>query len=81
MIVAFEWKSLDRPVKVALVTGERQRDRVLNESEVKDYLCACPQPWKDCATIILDEGFRPVKHSRCNGHTCSSILTALHWSR
>jgi hypothetical protein len=52
-------ESLDRPVKVALATGERQRDRVLNKSEVKDYLCACPQPWKDCATIILDEGFRP----------------------
>ena len=57
--LAFQWKSLDKPVKVTLATGERQRDRVLNESEVKKYLDACPQPWKDCATIILDEGFRP----------------------
>ncbi|MGA6982534.1 MAG: site-specific integrase, partial [Candidatus Sulfotelmatobacter sp.] len=23
------------------------------------YLNACPQQWRDCATIILDEGFRP----------------------
>lgn len=66
--LAFQWKSLDRPVKVALATGERQRDRVLNESEVKKYLDACPQPWKDCATIILDEGFRP------------SEVFALRWS-
>jgi integrase len=66
--LAFQWKSLDRPVKVTLATGERQRDRVLNENEVKKYLDACPQPWKDCATIILDEGFRP------------SEVFALRWS-
>jgi integrase len=23
------------------------------------YLNACPQPWHDCAVLILDEGFRP----------------------
>jgi len=57
--LAFQWKILDRPVKVALAIGERQRDRVLNDDEIKKYLDACPQPWKDCAIIILDEGFRP----------------------
>jgi len=66
--LAFQWKSVDKPVKVTLATGERQRDRVLNEGEVKKYLDACPQPWKDCATIILDEGFRP------------SEVFALRWS-
>jgi integrase len=66
--LAFQWKSMDKPVKVTLATGERQRDRVLNDSEVKKYLDACPQPWKDCATIILDEGFRP------------SEIFALRWS-
>jgi integrase len=66
--LAFQWKTVDRPVKVTLATGERQRDRVLNEGEVKKYLDACPQPWKDCATIILDEGFRP------------SEVFALRWS-
>src|ERR1700757_4004303 len=54
--LAFQWKIMDKPVKVTLATGERQRDRVLNDEEIKKYLDACPQPWKDCATIILDEG-------------------------
>jgi integrase len=66
--LSFQWKSLDKPVKVTLATGERQRDRVLVDNEVKKYLDACPQPWKDCATIILDEGFRP------------SEVFALRWS-
>src|SRR6202158_889839 len=57
--LAFQWKSLDKPVKITLAPGERQRDRVLNENEIKKYLNARPQPWNDCATIILDEGFRP----------------------
>src|SRR5258708_10321100 len=66
--LAFQWKTLDKPVKVTLATGEHQRDRVLSESEVKKYLDVCPQPWKDCAAIILDEGFRP------------SEVFALRWS-
>ncbi|MGA2857368.1 MAG: site-specific integrase [Candidatus Sulfotelmatobacter sp.] len=57
--LAFQWGKLDRPLKVALAAGEHQRDRVLNEKEIENYLDACPQPWRDCATIILDEGFRP----------------------
>jgi integrase len=66
--LAFQWKALDKPVKVVLATGERQRDRVLSDSEVRKYLEACPQPWKDCATIILNEGLRP------------SEVFALQWS-
>jgi integrase len=66
--LAFQWKNLDKPVKVTLATGERQRDRVLSETEVKKYIDSCPQPWKDCATIILNEGFRP------------SEVFALRWS-
>ena len=50
---------MEKPVKVTLAPGERRRDRVLNEAEISKYLDACPQPWKDCATMILDEGFRP----------------------
>ncbi len=57
--LAYQWGILERPVKVTLATGEHQRDRVLTEKEIQKYLDACPQPWKDCATIILDEGFRP----------------------
>lgn len=56
---ALAWGKMKHPIKIALANGERQRDRVLTESEQTAYLGACPQPWKDCATIILDEGFRP----------------------
>jgi integrase len=55
----FQWGKLDKQVKIALAQGENRRDRVLTEKEEEAYLKACPQPWKDCATIILDEGFRP----------------------
>jgi integrase len=57
--LAFQWGKLEKPVRVVLASGERQRDRVLTQTECDMYLKACPQPWKDCATIILDEGFRP----------------------
>ena len=57
--MAYQWGKIDKPVKIALAQGERQRDRVLTEDESSKYLEACPQPWRDCATMILDEGFRP----------------------
>ena len=59
MNLAYQWGKLERPARVTLATGEKQRDRVLDEKEIEKYLKACPQPWQDCATIILDEGFRP----------------------
>jgi integrase len=57
--LAFQWGQLEKPVKIVLAAGERQRDRVLLEEEENEYLNACPQPWRDCATVIFDEGFRP----------------------
>ncbi len=57
--LAFEWGKIERPVKIHLATGERQRDRVLSPDEVARYLDACPQPWRDAATIIVEEGLRP----------------------
>jgi integrase len=57
--LAFQWGQVEKPVKIALAAGERQRDRVLLDEEESKYLNACPQPWRDCATIIFDEGFRP----------------------
>lgn len=45
--------------KITLAKGERQRERVLTEKEVKAYLDACPQPWKDAATVMLGTGMRP----------------------
>jgi integrase len=57
--LAYQWGRMEKPVRITLASGEKQRDRVLNEKEIEKYLDACPQPWKDAATIILDEGFRP----------------------
>ena len=57
--LAYEWGQVDKLVKIKLVPGENQRDRVLSEVETDKYLSACPQPWRDCATLMVDEGFRP----------------------
>lgn len=57
--LAFEWGKLDRPAKVTLAKGERQRDRVLSDAEWQQYIAECPQPWCDAATIIRGTGMRP----------------------
>ena len=57
--LAFEWGKLDRPVKITLAKGERQRDTVLTESDWERYIEHCPQPWRDAAIIIRGTGMRP----------------------
>ena len=57
--LAHEWGKLNRKTKISLARGERQRDRVLSHEEAQTYLAACPQPWKDAATVILGTGMRP----------------------
>lgn len=57
--LAFEWGKLDRPVKITLAKGERQRDRVLTGAEWDRYIEHCPQPWKDAALLIRGTGMRP----------------------
>jgi integrase len=57
--LALEWDQLQRQAKIRLAENEHQRDRVLSTQEAGRYLSDCPQPWRDVATIILDEGFRP----------------------
>jgi integrase len=57
--LAVEWGKLEKPIKIKLAQGERQRDRVLTDAEMESYLGACPQPWRDCATIIRGTGVRP----------------------
>jgi len=59
MNLAYRWGKLEKPLKVSLAQHEVQRDRVLSEKELKEYLAKCPQPWRDCAILIADEGFRP----------------------
>jgi integrase len=57
--LAVEWGKLDRMPRIPLAKGERQRDRVLTDAEIKLYLDNCRQPWKDAATLILGTGMRP----------------------
>ena len=57
--LAYEWGKLDRKPKITLAKGERQRDRVLADEEATRYLAACPQPWKDVATLMLGTGMCP----------------------
>lgn len=57
--LAYEWGKLERPAKIRLAKGERQRDRVLTDVEWQQYIAECPQPWRDAATIIRGTGMRP----------------------
>lgn len=57
--LAYEWGKLERPAKITLAKGERQRDRVLSDVEWQQYIEQCPQPWQDAATIIRGTGMRP----------------------
>ena len=57
--LAFEWGKLERPVKITLAKGERQRDRVLTSAEWERYIAHCPQPWRDAALLIRGTGMRP----------------------
>ena len=73
--LAEEWGKLDRAPRISLAKGERQRERVLTDDEANRYLAACPQPWRDAATLILGEGMRPGEcyvlrweHVLLNGH-------------
>jgi integrase len=57
--LAVEWGKLDRMPKVTLAKGEKRRERVLTDEEAERYLAACPQPWRDVATVLLGTGMRP----------------------
>lgn len=59
LYLAYQWGKLNRMPKITLATGERQRERVLSAKEITTYLTACPQPWKDCAILMLGTGLRP----------------------
>jgi len=57
--LAYQWNQLEKPIKVELAKGENQRERVLTDKELGTYLEACPQPWRDAASILSEEGMRP----------------------
>lgn len=57
--LAAEWGKIDRKPEIKLAKNENRRERVLLKQEAISYLEACPQPWRDVATIILGTGARP----------------------
>jgi integrase len=57
--LAFEWGKLERPAKITLAKGERQRDAVLTDGDWERYIAECPQPWRDAAIIVRGTGMRP----------------------
>ena len=57
--LADEWGKIDRVPKFALAKGERQRDRVVSETEFLAYRELCRQPWRDVATVLYGTGMRP----------------------
>jgi integrase len=59
LYLAAEWGKLTRRPKITLAKGERQRERVLTDADVSNYLGVCEQPWRDAATIMLGTGCRP----------------------
>jgi len=67
--LAYQWDKLDRMPKLSLAKGERQRELVLSDAEITLYLEACPQPWRDAATVMLGTGLRP------------SEVLSLRWER
>jgi integrase len=67
--LAADWGKLDRVPKITQVKGEVQRERVLTDEDLARYLDCCRQPWRDVATILADEAFRP------------SEIVGLDWSR
>lgn len=67
--LAYQWDRLDRMPKLSLAKGEKQRDRVLSNTEIAIYFGACCQPWKDAAIVMLGTGLRP------------SEVLSLRWER
>jgi integrase len=57
--LAEKWKVIDRAPKVSIAPGENVRDRVITDEEMKLYLMACLQPWRDIASIMFTLGMRP----------------------
>ena len=67
--LAVDWGMLARMPKIILAKGERQRERVLTSDEALRYPEACPQPWRDVATVMLGTGM------------CPGELFALRWEQ
>jgi integrase len=67
--LASEWGVITSRPKIALAKGERKRERILADAEIKIYLDACEPVWREVSTILLGTGARPGE------------IFALRWER
>ena len=58
LYLARKWKLIRGVPQIALLTGEPQRDYVLDRSVEPKYLAACPALLRDVATLMIDTGLR-----------------------
>ena len=57
--IAVEWGALESPIKVKLLSGEAQRERIITPEEERRYLAVAPEPLASIATVLVDSGLRP----------------------
>ncbi len=56
--LAFAWRKITRVPVISLLPGERVREFVLSREQEEEYLRIAPQPLKDAALILIDNGLR-----------------------
>ena len=57
--LAVEWGALESAPKLALLPGERHRERVITPDEEMRYLAAASPLLADVASVLADTGLRP----------------------
>src|SRR5262249_28647082 len=57
--LAVEWGAIESAPKLALLPGERHRERVISQDEEMRYLSAASSLLAEVATVLADTGVRP----------------------
>ena len=57
--LAVEWEVIESSPRIKMLSGERQRERVLTVEEEQKYLAACNAPLHDVSLVLFDTGMRP----------------------
>jgi integrase len=57
--LAVEWGAAESSPKFKLLSGERHRERVVNQHEEAKYLTVAPEPVASVVAVLCDTGLRP----------------------
>src|SRR2546426_9000334 len=71
------WKVISAIPDIALLSGERHRERVISPDEEIRYLAACPEPLGAIATILSDSGMRSEEHTSELQSPCNLVCRLL----